>query len=493
MRQSQAFPKTGRRVSVLFALLSVVQLPFTGCGLTRVPSASSDPVPVATACVGANAATQQVPLLLTSDANLGPLLAFELGINSIVLGDACGNSVTAYASPVEPYAGNTLDFELTHLNGVSEPITIATVPQATYTTATVTYSDIQLAYPYPNNKNYNDSDNDPSPIPVQASLAGPVTVDGNGLLLTLDTLITQPIVLGPLGIGLPIITTTPAFTLAATRPIAAPTNDRNGAARLQGLIQSAQAGHLTVTNSAGLPLPVDTSSATVLQGLTSLTDLPLNVPVQVDLAAQSDGTLLATRLELENPNALGAWNGPLVFTDPAGTYEGVVPRQWIQAANPLAVSNVYPSPFQFTPASVYQRTGAPYDVADLPFTPVFQSVADVAIGQGLSVTWVAMPTFGNQAQTAALSATLVPRTFSGTISSLTAAPNYTVYTLQLAANDFLATLIQASSITAYTNAGTQLEDGLLSVGQAVNMHGLVYLDGGVLRLVCDQVRLQRTP
>jgi hypothetical protein len=76
---------------------------------------------------------------------------------------------------------------------------------------------------------------------------------------------------------------------------------------------------------------------------------------------------------------------------------------------------------------------------------------------------------------------------------LTPATNYTVYTLTLAANDLMEPVSNTGSVTAYTNAGTQLEDGPLAVGDLVNMHGLVYSEQGTLRLVADQVRTQQTP
>jgi len=87
----------------------------------------------------------------------------------------------------------------------------------------------------------------------------------------------------------------------------------------------------------------------------------------------------------------------------------------------------------------------------------------------------------------------MPRTFSGTVTSAAASSNYTTYTIALATNDFMLPISNFNAITAYTNAGTRTEDGALSVGMAVNFHGLLFNDRGVLRLVCDQTRLQLAP
>jgi hypothetical protein len=65
------------------------------------------------------------------------------------------------------------------------------------------------------------------------------------------------------------------------------------------------------------------------------------------------------------------------------------------------------------------------------------------------------------------------------------------YTVTLAPNDLLTVLSGTTSLTAYSNDGTQMETpGALTVGSAVNMHGLLFNDGGTLKLVCDQVRVQ---
>jgi hypothetical protein len=100
---------------------------------------------------------------------------------------------------------------------------------------------------------------------------------------------------------------------------------------------------------------------------------------------------------------------------------------------------------------------------------------------------------GSQPQTEARAATLMPRTFSGSVTSVVTQDNYTVYTVALANNDFMVPLDNVTSITAYANAGTRMEDGTISAGMAVNLHGLLFSDSGVLRLVCDQTRLQRNP
>jgi hypothetical protein len=248
-----------------------------------------------------------------------------------------------------------------------------------------------------------------------------------------------------------------------------------------------------MNNSAGFPLTIGASTSTVLQGIDDFSALPVNVPADVDVAVQSDGSLLATRIQIEYANALGAWIGPLLETSSISDKGELLPRLWQEQANPAQTSNDYPFSFQFTTTTTYQLNGAAYDLVDLPFTPRFAAFSDAALGQALSISWTSRQLLGSQPQTAAQAATLMPRTFSGTITSVVTQNNYTVYTVALASNDFMVTLDNVTSITAYANAGTRMEDGTLSAGMAANLHGLLFSDGGVLRLVCDQTRLQRKP
>jgi hypothetical protein len=491
----QSMPSEPLRTLKAFALIlisSIFLTVLTGCGSTDIP-----PMPVSKGCVIAGAQTAQVPILFTSDAGLGSLFAFNLGVNSITLTDACGTTVTAFTGPVENIVGGIGRIELTHVNGVSEPLALATVPEATYTAATVLYSAVDVAFPYPDDSSFNAASVITNPISAKAELAAPITVDGKGTAITFDTLLTTPIVLGLSQAGGPIVSVTPAFTLSAFQPAAAPTNDRNGKANIRGLVNSVAANQFIMGNSAGLPIPIATSAATVFQGIGSLAVLPVNVPANVDVNIQSDGSLLATRVEVENTATVGSWVGPLAETYPTGMYQDIEPRLWQQANNssyPYQTSNDYPLEFQFTANTIFQRSGSAIDLTDLPFTPHFASFSDVALGQGLSIDWSSQQLLSGQPQTMAITAALVPRTFSGTITSVNTFSNYTAYTLTLDANDFMHILSNTNVITAYTNAGTQLEDGpIITSGAAVNMHGLLYSDSGTLRLVADQVRLQQKP
>jgi hypothetical protein len=111
-------------------------------------------------------------LLFTSDAGLGPLTNFQLGITSITLTDACGKTVVAYTGPTQATTvQGVATIELTHVNGVSEPLTVATLPQATYTAASVLYTVVDIAYLYPDNLHFDDSLQVANPVSAKVELA----------------------------------------------------------------------------------------------------------------------------------------------------------------------------------------------------------------------------------------------------------------------------------------------------------------------------------
>src|SRR5437868_13235293 len=78
-----------------------------------------------------------VPVLIT-DAPHDELVSFSLTLNSIALTDTAGKTTSLLASPAT--------IEVTHLNGIQAPLVTAKIPQDTYVSATLTYSNAQVTY-----------------------------------------------------------------------------------------------------------------------------------------------------------------------------------------------------------------------------------------------------------------------------------------------------------------------------------------------------------
>src|SRR5579871_6468756 len=117
----------------LTATASVITLTAIGCS-----SFSTNPLSTV-----ANTAKTSVPISIT-DAPGDEVLAASLTLNTVVLTDSTGATASLLTSP--------LTFEAAHLDAVQEPLFTPAVPEDTYVSATLTYSNAQVAYIDPTTK-----------------------------------------------------------------------------------------------------------------------------------------------------------------------------------------------------------------------------------------------------------------------------------------------------------------------------------------------------
>ena len=279
----------------LVSLLTLVLGLTTGCAANSI--AKPETSAASANCVTKAGANVQVPLLITSDAALGSLLAFEMKLDSVTLTGSCGNTVALLDQP--------LTVEWTHVNGSSEPLLIATIPADTYTAATVTYENPNIAYLWPTKTDFVSNEVTTGMVSGQVKFASPITIGTSASSILLDTLLTQPI-----AINSKTDTVSPAFQITQQQVAANPTIDTNGKSGLRGLaasVSSTTAGapldEVTVLNQAGVSLSIAANSSTQYQGVTGLAGLPAGTPVDLDVATQPDGSLLATRVQVENPGS----------------------------------------------------------------------------------------------------------------------------------------------------------------------------------------------
>ena len=152
------------------------------------------------------------------------------------------------------------------------------------------------------------------------NLASPITVTGTSMVLSLNLLVSDSAILpscytDPIFSGYSM---SPTFSLAPLAASPSPTNPANGLVTgLEATITSVG----TTGSSLTLTIPAfsfgtrtvlaSANSATVFQGVSGLSALASGMFVNVDGALQSDGSLMATRIEVENPSALNVSTGPL--------------------------------------------------------------------------------------------------------------------------------------------------------------------------------------
>jgi hypothetical protein len=451
-----------------------------GCGSS---STSGNPQPTGSTVVS---------FLLSSSSN-NHLSQFNLNFSSISLTSKSGKTVTLLAAPQNP--------EFVHLNGNTEPLLTVIVPQDDYTSASAVivssgFVCIDL------NSTGGLQTNTAISFPVSANsttinLPSPITVSGPhmGLLLNLQVTpsISYPscdtLTQGP-------TTVTPTFTLTPLTFAAQPTNGGNGLANdLEGILSSVNsaAGTFQLTAPDGLKWLLSASGATRFQGVTDFSALISGMSVSLDAAIQSDGSLLATRVAVQDTNTatLTTSSGPLLYvasSQPSLSAFGTLEQGLLVAGGS--------APYSFGNAT-FAISGQLRNLQSLPFTATF-SAANMVAGQKIYLTTHAPTVAGGPLYSPAATMTLLPQTLDGTVTAVSNDGGFATYTISLPPYDLFADLaVQAaqisllqnpSSVVVYVDSSVQMLNSTpLAVGNTLRFYGLVFNDNGTLKMDCAQI------
>ena len=249
---------------------------------------------------------------------------------------------------------------------------------------------------------------------------------------------------------------------------------------------------------------VDGNSNTVLQGVSGLPALVAGMPVDFDATVQADGSLLATRIAVEDANTtnLTINSGPLVEVfsptvfPSAHVLSAMVSEQEGYFANTPQgfINNI--NGYSFDKA-VFQIFSQLSNLQNLPFTASFSGTSMVG-GQNISITTHATTVLNAPILTTAATITLMPQTIDGTVNGVSTSGGFTTYTVALAPYDaFPQFAVQSTQTTLLNNPGTvevytdsstsMLNASAPVVGSMMRFTGLVFNDNGTLRMDCSQV------
>jgi Domain of unknown function (DUF5666) len=504
MRLASSFLR--QRLAISFPSIIATALLSTGCGSNGNTSTTTPQF----------SGNTSVTVALSSTAN-DQVSSLNLQFQSLALTSQSGKTATLLSGPASASTpGLLVGAEFMHLNGAAEPLVTTSIPQDIYTSATMTLNfgefaciasglvdgeqSLSMAF-YSNN------------VPASAvtvNLPSPITVTGTTMALSLDLLVSQSATIGScLNVdGFTGYSLTPTFNLTPFSLSSSPTNAGNGKVTgMEGMIVSINAANSGFTlsvpegQSATRTVSVASNSTTVFQqGVSSFSALSTGMFVNMDGALQPDGSLLATRIAVEDPAAINILTGPLMqvaqevpvlmlygrqqqgpllgFTTPSGAY-------W----NGGAIFN--------SSGTVFQVSGQLTNLQSLPFLPSFNA-SNMVAGQNVDVSTAANIGLSGPNYTPANTVTLIPQTIDGTVSGSSTSGNFTDYTVMLAPYDlFPALAIQPgqasllnnpSQIEVYVDSNTQkLNTQALVTGSTLRFYGLVFNDNGTLRMDCAQV------
>ena len=462
----------------------------TGCGGGSSPTS---PIPPP-------AQNTSVTLLVSSTAN-DRVIQANLTVTKLMLTDAMGNSVNVLSSPQSA--------EFMHLNGPTESLVTVDVPQGVYTAATATLGNADFACVALTSSGGISAGNTTqiSGAPT-VTVPAPISISGTHLNLVLNlqisssqgnsacsALYTAP----PPGSN--DATITPAFTLTPMAPTAQMmSSDLAGETGLIGVV-SALASDGSGFNVAGADGPawsVKANGSTVFQGVAGLSALSVGMPVcNFDASPQSDGSLLASRVEVTDANVseLTVWRGPMIFISNAAPQRDLFVTE---SAGPLNVGfEGGPWGLGFGADTIYQTSAQFSNLSSLPFLATF-AANNIVSGQSVYLTTHASAFPNSPGLVAVTTVTLLPQTINGTVTAVGSAGSFTTYTVALANyNLFTALATQGGQTTILTNPGsvvvymdssTQMLNTVpLAVGSLLRFNGLVFNDNGTLRMDCAEV------
>jgi hypothetical protein len=395
-----------------------------------------------------------------------------------------------------------------HLNGNVEPLMTVSVPQGIYTSAAATLGAgvfVCLAQAPGGGlgiANYSLINQGPT-----VSLASPITVTGSSMALLLNMQVSSSAVFPTCWTTPPFegFSMTPTFNLTPVIPSTSPTNSGNG--KVSGLVATVASVGTTPSNLtltiAGGPLGTRTFSAnsnnaTVFQGVSGASALSPGMFLNIDGAIQSDGSLQATRIAVEDSSATSDSSGPLMSVDnevPLLTLYGRTELGSLQTINGQSEFYWDTPYFNFSNAA-FNISGQLTNLQNLPFVPSF-TASNMVAGQNVDITSGSFSIVG-PTYTPANTITLVPQTINGTVVSSQQSGSFVDYTVSLASYDLFPTLAvqqgqttllnNPSQVEVYVDSNTQkLNTQALAPGSTLRFYGLVFNDNGTLRMDCAQV------
>ena len=480
---------------VLFITVIIAGLS-AGCG-------SSGPSNSSTSKLTGNTS---VTVLLSSTAN-DQLSEFDIGFLGLTLTSQSGKTVTLLPTPA-PGSGPGAEFM--RMNGTAEPLITTTIPQDTYTSATATLNGalfvcVELYVPGEGQVDelvtatYQDMGLPASAVTV--TLPAPITVTGTSMGLSLDLQVSQSASFSSCFTpnGFSTYSITPTFTLAPLTLSSQPTNAVNGLltgidGQITALGTDGNSFTLVLPDSQGTrSISVSSNASTAYQGISGFSALGVGTFVDMDGAIQPDGTVLATRIAVEDPAAADMVGGPIIEVANSVSILSMVARE--QQGKDFACCYLIGGMEADYSAAIFQISGEMANLGSLPFVPSFGAL-NMVPGQNVYIT---VPSFSSSSpRLAAATITLMPQTIDGTVTASSQNGNFTVYTVSLAPYDLFSALAaqpgqtnvenDAGQVQVYVDSSTQLlNKQMLAAGDNFRFYGLVFNDNGTLRMDCAQV------
>lgn len=461
-----------------FLVVSIAAALLSACG---GGGGDSVPTPVNPQPAGASTAVQ----INLGDAPADRLLAVGMTVQSVTLTKTSGGPVPVLSAPRQ--------VELMHLMGTVAPLALASVPQGTYSGATMTFSEAKVTHVDAVTGQIAQR-TAAGPMTAHVAFSPPLSVGTTPTVINFDMDMAATVAIDANG----NVAVTPMLRAHSNPAVAGSRHPEDGGVHgLIGMVGGVQGNGFNLATTQGLTgIPMTTHSGTHFSGVAGTHMMIGNMLVAVDGKPQADGSWLASHVE----SRMGA-GGSMA----AGVITGVSGSPPTQltlvmhdgAGNGMQVADLAgTTTVNVAAGTTYSIDADDIDLSGLPFTPRFDRGA-LSKGQrirawsGSAMTHDGHGMGGGMQGGGTVAATTIelqPQGLRGTVSAYASSGAPATFTLTLPADSAFARLTGAKTVTVHQQANTQLR-GLTSItnGSIVLVRGMLFLDGGAFRLVAGRI------
>jgi hypothetical protein len=448
--------------AIVFAALALL-LALTGCG-----GGNSNPA----------TATSANTVINFGDAPNDQIIAFELTINAVTLSG--GSNPSVLAKPTE--------IELTHNLATFEPLSLATVPAGTYTGATLTVSNPEIVVVDPTTKAVTKLAATLSSGTVNVPFSPSVTIGSGAAVLNFDMDLASSVTISG-----NTATVTPTFkvTTSAVPAGEAGENEDNGEMEdLRGTITNVASPKFTIQPAqTSQPVTITTDANTKFEdGITSFSNLQNGMIVSVDAVTQTDGSVLAKKVESETETGNGeevegfitAVNCTVAAGCPGAANAATSVVITTQKVSATSSSN---APATATTVTVPITSSTQFKVHSNMSGGSFPAVDATTLGKAQRVEVDSENEAADTSSSVSASKIkLQEQGFVGTVSNL----NGSNFTLTVGATSAFASLTGQTTI-AVQAGGARNEGVSLANNATIRIRGLLFFNGTSYTLIASRV------
>jgi len=461
-------PRFSQLASVILAISLTLLAVSCGGASNGTPGPGPGPTP--------KTATQ----VKVGDAPADRVVTFEVTVGPISVTPTTGSAVTVLSG--------TQHVELSHLSGTNEPLALLSVPQGSYSSASITVANPEVTFI--NNLGVLVKLQPVFNQAITLNLSPALTVGASSVVVNIDLNVANSLAFDAQGNVTGVNLTASSFTVASA-VVAAEDKQGHDDGELEdttGVITAVNGTSFTLTvDQNGVPLIFTTDANTQFDDGASLTR---NTIVTVEGVTKPDGTLYAKEVEgIED--ASGTESEGLITQvsgNPATHLTFVADHGMGSGMDDTKVGGVITADVSSANYKVKKGNIDTSGIGGLPSSPNFPfDATTVHAGQRIEVESInALSGTSITADKVKLQQQALIGTVSGLQGPTTAGP--VIFTLNVASDSAFDMLSGKTQVTVFWQPGTDLHK-LTSVsnGDTVRVRGLVFFTGASFNMIARRI------